>query len=311
MKRFMVKTGKSPAGRAGYALEMAPDRQRRAPAGNPASQPVSRQDILNLQEALVWPPVEMRDVNLTEMEKQRRSLNSVWEDPNLDPTSKLLRASLHSQLFAVANKKYFSRGEPGAANLPSSYQSPPPPLTPAQESADATAQDQKQTFNLIPRLRGTPLSLDMATRHVPEHNMANAKAMAMSLMGEDSPVSWDDQGKIIRKGEGARGKGLVVKGSNIQDILSYATNPSPLANPPKGYSTIRDALITQGKNTLISSKSETYFNEFEKEAAKKLKQMLPTPPTSGRIKAKIKSRRTSTTPYGRQGTKVVSSKLRL
>lgn len=104
-----MKTGKSPAGRAGYALEPALEALVQAPVRDPSTQPVSRQDIMNLQEALVWPPAEMRDLNITEMEKQRRSLNSVWEDPNIDPTSKLLRASLHPVVCCGQQKILFQR----------------------------------------------------------------------------------------------------------------------------------------------------------------------------------------------------------
>ena len=311
MRRFMVKTGKSPAGRAGYALELAPNNnERSAPIHDPAKQPVSRQDILNLQEALVWPPVEMRDVNLTEMENQRHSLNSVWEDPNLDPTSKLLRASLHSQLFAVANKKYFSRGEPGANNLPTHYNSTPP-LTPAQEHQQQTAtiQDQKQTHNLIPKVKGRALSVDKAILHAPSHQKHAARAMVVSLLDPQSSVKWDAGGKIINMKVGVKGQGLVVRDSNLQDIIGYATSPSPHDKAHKAYALVRDALITQGKDSLINTASEKLFKMESMKKKRKALSLLTPPTTLVPKNAKKKPRIVGETPIGRKTTKVTGSKL--
>jgi len=324
MKRYMVKTGPTHDGKTGYALEPAP-----APLPDPSTQPVSRQDILNLQEALVWPPAEMRDINLLEMQKQRNALNAVWEDPNLDPTSKLLKASLHSQLFALANKKHFSKGEPGAELLSSSYRAPPPP-TPSQESANAispaSAADSKQAHSLIPRYRGMPLSVDKAIKHVPEHMKTTGTDILMVLKSPASGLTWDYEGKLIDKHEGVRGQGKVIKNTNIQDILSYATNPNPMSPPPRGYVRFRDELKNSDVMNLLSPRSESLFkisqikarNEKQKKTVSKLKkktdQLLSakflTPPSTMSSFLKKKPNVQGETPRGVGGVRVVKSKLK-
>lgn len=238
-------------------------------------QPVSRQDILNLQDALVWPPREMRDVNLTEMEKHRKALNSVWEDPNLDPTSKLMQAALHSQLFAIANKKYFSKGEPGSNFLPPTYQTPPP-MTPAQQherqrdiNEGATAQDRRQTHSLLPRYRGSPMSAEKTLIHVPQHRKDEGMKMVMGLKSPQSPITWDSEGKLIDRTGGERGKGKAIEGSNIQDLTSFALNPNPMQNPPKGYSTFRDALRDSGLESFITPMTEEVFRTTERRKEEK------------------------------------------
>ena len=278
MKRYMVKTGAAPNGKLGYALEPVP---------SPASQSVSRQDIIDLRQALTWPPEEMRDVNIVEMDKQRKALNSVWEDPNIDPTTKLMKASLHSQLFALANKKHFSKGEPGSSYLPPSYRGIDP-RTPAQETRDAaeeaTPGDKKHTHSLIPRYRGTPLSVDRSLVHVPPHLKVMGRDMAMTLKADKSPISWDSEGKVIDKTQGVRGQGKVLKGANIQELLGYATSPSALSQPPKGYDLFRSALIEAGVEHLLSKRSETlYTHSLQRKRTKsvlKKNQAILTPPTT-------------------------------
>lgn len=272
MKKYMVKTGITQSGKPGYALAPTGEHQAQAQrAPDPASQPVSRQDILTLQENLIWPPKEMRDVNLVEMDTHRKAINTVWEDPNLDPTAKLLKAGYHSQMFALANKKHFSKGEPGAAYLPSSYQALPPP-TPAQEWKTAhtpTDQDLKQTASLIPRFRGTPMSLETTLLNVPHHLKSQARKMSLSLKSPDSGIGWDSQGKLIDMSSGVRGRGRVLPKTNIQDLLSYATNPQQDTSPPRGYAIFRDALYASGKQNLLSPLSEElYFSSIKKEAKK-------------------------------------------
>jgi len=317
MKRYKVKTGKTAAGKSAYALEPAPHLPAVPPVRDPATQPVSRQDILNLQEALVWPPESMRDVNLTEMENQRKALNSVWEDPYMDPTSKLLKASLHSQLFAVANKKYFSRGEKGENFLPPTYQTPPP-LTPAQESQTATPQDQKQTHSLIPRYRGTPLSVTKSIVNVPHHLKNAGTQMVMALKSPDSRLAWDSEGKLIDKIGGERGKGKIIQGTNIQDILGYATNPSPHINPPKGYSEFRDALIVSGLRHMLTPESEELFKVYKKRTdtrmkkSKKSEQYLQdtlTPGSTLKLNKNPVIHRLSSTPTTHRSIPVKSAKL--
>jgi hypothetical protein len=43
------------------------------------------------------------------MQQQKKLLDQVWADDSLDPSSKLIKAGYHSQLFAIANRKYFNR----------------------------------------------------------------------------------------------------------------------------------------------------------------------------------------------------------
>lgn len=122
MKKFVLKPGRTKEGKRGYSL--------RSYAQDPAHQPVSRQDILDLKKALVWPPEEMRDINILEMQRYRDKLNDVWNDTSLDPTTKLLKAGYYSQMFSMANKKVFAKGEPGAKILPSTTNlAPPKPIT--------------------------------------------------------------------------------------------------------------------------------------------------------------------------------------
>lgn len=183
MKQYVVKAGRTSNGKSGYSLRPAD------------KQPVTRQDIINLQEALTWPPVEMRDPNLVEMQKQRNALNDVWNDPHLDPTSKLLRASLHSQLFAIANKKYFSRGEPTQSSSNATPSNKPNENDTAAVGTPATPSDRKQAHSLIPRYRGTPLSMSRSLIHVPEHRKSEGQRMLMALKSPASPLTWDDQGQ--------------------------------------------------------------------------------------------------------------------
>lgn len=273
----MIKTGTSSSGKPGYALE--PAMQQGPTPPDPSSQPVSRQDILNLQEALVWPPKEMRDINLMEMDNQRHALNDTWNDPSLDPTSKLIKAGYHSQMFALANKKHFSRGSPGEAFLPGTYRTPPP-VTPAQEwrmSSIPADKDLKQTASLIPRYRGQPMSAERSLLHVPGHLKDKGMDLVMTLLSPDSGISWDSQGKLVDTTQGRHGR--VMQGTNIQELISYALSPDPLSPPPSAYSKFREAVMNAGKKALLSPLSETAFNIRRKQhSVKSLRRKLPSTP---------------------------------
>lgn len=302
MNKFKVKTGRSKGGLLGYSLEPVSEVLRvKQSDAKLKSQPVTGKDIKDLQEALTWPPVDFRNMHILEMEKQRKSLNDVWADPHLDNTTKLLQAGLHSQLYSIANKKLFNRGEMGGEMLSNMWTtapnagagaSPPPSLLlPPQQQASAagpmrggkystpragpygpdgfitppaSSKDARSVRSMIPRYRGRPLDMETSLLNVPYNRKTDIQRMAMALKSPQSNISWDSEGKLIDKTTGVRGGGRVMQGSNIQEVLSYAASPIGYNNPPKGYDRFREEILDSGLQSLLTPASEFAFKAHNK-----------------------------------------------
>mgnify|MGYP001172490071 CR=1 FL=1 len=112
MKKYLLHLGQTTSGKNGFSL----GRNRKVKEKN-LNTAATRKDIKELEKNLIWPPAFTRDINLVQMQQQKDSLDRVWGDSKLDPTTKLIQAGYHSHLFAIANKKYFNRSAPGAKLL--------------------------------------------------------------------------------------------------------------------------------------------------------------------------------------------------
>jgi hypothetical protein len=265
MKRYTIHTGTTKQGNTGYALK-----PKHEP--DPSTQPITRKDILDLQENLTWPPAFMRDVNIVEMEKHRKAFNASLEDPSLDPTSKLLTSSYHAQLFSLYNKKFFGRDSKGSEYLPSSREPTQSQNVPqGSDQQQATPSDVKQTSNLIPRHRGAPLSVAKSVIQAPPHRRKQGEDIILALKSPNSGISWDSQGKLIDLKAGVKGQGKTIQGSNIQDIIGYATSPDPRTAPPKGYDLFRSVLLKSGVSSLLAPESEKLYSNYKK---KKLRTIV-------------------------------------
>lgn len=106
MKKYILHLGQTSSGRNGFSLKSKRETEKKMQS------PATHQDIKDLEKKLTWPPPFTRDINLQQMQHHKDSLDRVWDDPNLDPSTKLIRAGYHSQMFAIANKKCFKKGTP-------------------------------------------------------------------------------------------------------------------------------------------------------------------------------------------------------
>lgn len=268
MKKFVLHTGLRRDGERGYALK-PPTKLSQVEQKAPAT----REDIHNLQETLSWPPDFLKDVNVLEMDRHRRALNSIMEDPHMHPTEKLLSSRYHAQLFALYNDKFFNSGE----KIEKIQKLDPPVIPRADETTgvipggaeQASVRDLKKLGSLIPRPKSGTMPFNEAMVDVPEHKKDKAQKILQAINSPKSKIKIDSQGKIIdHRGLKAR----VIPNTNIQNILSFATDPGEVAikKIPKGYDLVRESLKDAGlTEQVLSPVSENIFRKSTRESTPK------------------------------------------
>lgn len=211
--------------------------------------PATKQDIENLGDKLVWPPVFTRDNRLLKMQKLLKLENEVMNDPSLSDTEKVLRVAQYKQQYSVQNKELFEPTRLGAV--------PPTPLQHALNGdvpvATATSDHSEDSDDSDATIIQRPYDDDdesedddaldptdeeevdfMPIDYTPAALLSMVKphrrtktAIMLKKLAADGKIKWDFQGNVFYRGNR-------IPNANIGELVNYfqtAHKRQPLPRP--------------------------------------------------------------------------------
>ena len=207
------------------------------------SDAATKQDIDDLGQKLVWPPVFTRDIRLQKMQELLKQEEKAMSDPKLTDTEKVLRVGEYKRQYNILdNERYEPVDHVKFGAVPVQ---PLPEETydfSDTESSDGsfhtiTGVDDDDTEweeDTVPM--PTDIQMENLLKPIKDYRKSKAKLMLQKL-ASDGSLKWDSEGNVFFKGR-------LIPGAKMDHLVTYfqtAHKKNPLAKPV-GHTTFGHAL---------------------------------------------------------------------